>query len=98
MMPSLFYICGMGQLIAALRAVESAAGISETLVIKQARDTLLFAESLREQVFSWVTNWAPQHKSRMSNVVDWFNQCRKQLDWSLTLSSATSGEAGVSRR
>tara|TARA_B100000949_G_scaffold193688_1_gene178172 strand:- start:909 stop:1676 length:768 start_codon:yes stop_codon:yes gene_type:complete len=30
----------------------------------------------------------------MSNVVDWFNQCRKQLDWSLTLSSATSGEAG----
>jgi len=94
MMPSLFYICGMGQLIAALRAVESAAGISETLVIKQARDTLLFAESLREQVFSWVTNWAPQHKSRMSNVVDWFNQCRKQLDWSLTLSSATSGEAG----
>ena len=93
MMPSLFYICGMGQLIAALRAVESAAGITETSAIKQARDTLLFAESLREQVFSWVTNWAPQHKSRMSHVVDWFNQCRKQLDWSLTLASATSGEA-----
>lgn len=93
MMPSLFYICGMGQLIAALRAVESASGVTESLANRQARDTLLFAESVREQVFSWVTNWAPQHKSRMSHVVDWFNQCRKQLGWSLTLAHTSLGEA-----
>ncbi|GGF65112.1 nickel-dependent hydrogenase large subunit [Alteromonas lipolytica] len=93
MIPALFYICGMGQLIAALRAIESAAGITEQLHTRQARDALIYAESLREQVFSWVSHWAPQHKAKLSPVVDWFKQCRKQLGWCLVVgATAPSNE------
>lgn len=93
MIPSLFYICGMGQLIASVRAFESVYGQIELPATRQARDALIFAESLREQVFSWVTHWAPQHKSKLSPVVDWFNQCRKQLGWCLTLQAAAPDSA-----
>lgn len=84
LMPSLFYICGMGQQIAALRAVESAQSIAESSETKLARDVLTFAERLREQTFSWVTCFAPQEKSRLCGIVDWFNQCKRALSWSLS--------------
>ena len=85
LMPSLFYICGMGQQIAALRAVESAQSVTESDATALARNVLIFAERLREQTFSWVTCFAPQEKARLCGMVGWFNQCKRTLGWCLCL-------------
>lgn len=85
LMPSLFYVCGVGQLVAALQAMESALNKSVSVEVTRARKALLMAESLREQVFSWVINWTPENKSKLCHIVDWFNACKRQLDWSMTL-------------
>ena len=85
LMPSLFYVCGVGQLVAALQAIESALNKPVSTEVIRAREALLMAESLREQVFSWVINWTPQNKSKLCHIVDWFNTCKRRLDWSLTV-------------
>ncbi|BBO27190.1 hydrogenase expression/formation protein HupK [Alteromonas sp. I4] len=85
LMPSLFYVCGVGQLVAALQAIESALNKPVSTEVIRAREALLMAESLREQVFSWVINWTPQNKSKLCHIVDWFNTCKRRLDWCLTV-------------
>lgn len=91
LIPSLFYVCGVGQLVAALQAFESALNQSVSAEVVRAREVLLLAESLREQVFSWVINWTPQNKSKLCHIVDWFNACKRRLDWCLAV-EPQSGE------
>lgn len=82
--PLLFSICGKAQSVAAVRAVESAQGVSAGRSVEQRRTLLLELETLREHLWRIVLDWPRFYKhaadtAQVSRVVRLNNELLQRV-------------------
>ncbi|HFD31930.1 MAG TPA: hypothetical protein ENJ28_04350 [Gammaproteobacteria bacterium] len=89
-LPMLFNICGKAQATATLRAYESIANKAVDIAIEQQREALIHLESLREQLWKIILDWAkyldePSDAALLSTLTQLINKISQGINRNKTL-------------
>ncbi len=103
LVPTVYSLCATAQAVACARAIEQARGVSPPAAIRQRRDRLIAAETVREHLWRIFLDWpqaigAPPDESAMARAVGLYSGWRQALLTGLEpLLAASAGQSGPNR-